>query len=46
VKTAGRKEYLALMSRVEARHKGETLEVEATPVEEGSPTGEELPLDE
>lgn len=41
-----RKEYLALMARVEAWHRGETVEVETTPVEEGEPTGEELPLDE
>jgi hypothetical protein len=41
-----RKEYRALMARVEARRKGETVEVEATPVEEGEPTGEELLLDD
>jgi acyl-CoA reductase-like NAD-dependent aldehyde dehydrogenase len=41
-----RKEYLALMARVEARGKGETVEVEATPGKEGEPTGEELPLDD
>jgi hypothetical protein len=41
-----RKEYLALMRGVYARRKGETVEVETTLIEEGEPTGEELPLDE
>jgi hypothetical protein len=41
-----RKDYLALMARVEARRKSQTVEVVATPVEEGGPTGEALPLDE
>jgi hypothetical protein len=37
-----RAEYIALMTKLNARLKGQ--EVEATPVEEGEPTGEELPL--
>jgi len=40
-----RREYLALMARVEARRKGEPIEVQARPIEPGEPTGEELPLD-
>lgn len=34
------------MAKIEARRRGETVELEATPVEECEPTGEELPLDE
>jgi hypothetical protein len=41
-----RQEYLAITARAPARLKGEAIEVYATPIEPGEPTGEELPLDE
>jgi len=41
-----RQEYLALAAQVQARVKGEPIEVEATVVGPDEPTGEELPLDD
>jgi len=41
-----RQEYLAITARAQARLKGKAIEVEATTIEPGGPTGEELPLDE
>jgi len=41
-----RQEYLALAAQVQARVKGEPIEVEATVVGPDEPTGEKMPLDD
>jgi hypothetical protein len=37
---------MAIAARAAARLKGETIEIESSPVAEGEPTGEEIPLEE
>jgi len=39
-------QYLPITARPQARVKGEPIEIEATPIEPGEPTGEETPLDD